>query len=184
MRPQRVPIGLQLGRASRVVSRAFDEALEEAGGTLPIWLILLNLSIGRPGNQRELADAVGVREATLTHHLNGMDTRGLITRRRDTDNRRIHVVELTDSGKVLFGRLQQAAIAFDTRLRHGLPDADLDTLGTLLDRLSANVDAGGSGSGSGSGSGLGSGSGSGRDGSGGSGGSGGGMPWAGLAEKH
>jgi MarR family transcriptional regulator, transcriptional regulator for hemolysin len=163
MRPQRVPIGLQLGRASRVVSRAFDEALEEAGGTLPIWLILLNLTIRRPDNQRELAEAVGVREATLTHHLNAMDTRGLLTRRRDTDNRRIHVVELTDDGRALFERLQQAAVAFDARLRHGLADADLDTLGTLLDQLAANASSSSSSSGSGGA---------------------GGMPWAGLAEKR
>src|SRR6202034_3260946 len=102
MRPQGIPIGLQLGRAARVVSRAFDEALEEAGGTLPVWLILLNLKIHQPDNQRELAQAVGVREATLTHHLNAMDARGLITRRRDTENRRIHVVELTDAGEAAF----------------------------------------------------------------------------------
>jgi MarR family transcriptional regulator, transcriptional regulator for hemolysin len=139
MRPQRIPVGLQLGQASRVVSRAFDDALEQAGGTLPIWLILLNLTIRRPDNQRELAEAVGVREATLTHHLNGMDTRGLITRRRDVDNRRIHVVELTADGEALFVRLQQAAVAFDTRLRQGLDDADLDTLSALLGQLTANV---------------------------------------------
>ena len=139
MRPQRVPIGLQLGRAARVVSRAFDAALEEAGGTLPVWLILLNLKIRRPENQRELAEAVGVREATLTHHLNAMDTRGLITRRRDTGNRRIHVVELTEDGEALFARLQQAAIAFDARLRSGFADPDLAALATALDRLAANA---------------------------------------------
>ena len=139
MRPQGIPIGLQLGRASRVVSRAFDDALEEAGGTLPVWLILLNLTIHQPDNQRELADAVGVREATLTHHLNAMDTRGLITRRRDTDNRRIHVVELTADGQALFERLQQAAVAFDARLRDGLDEAEIGTLRTLLGRLTANV---------------------------------------------
>jgi MarR family transcriptional regulator, transcriptional regulator for hemolysin len=139
MRPQRIPIGLQLGRAARVVSRAFDAALEEAGGTLPVWLILLNLRIRRPDNQRELADAVGVREATLTHHLNAMDARGLITRRRDTGNRRIHVVELTDEGLALFERLQQAALAFDTQLRKGLDDADVDTIGNLLGHLAANA---------------------------------------------
>jgi MarR family transcriptional regulator, transcriptional regulator for hemolysin len=139
MRPQRVPVGLQLSRASRVVSRAFDDALEEAGGTLPVWLILLNLKVLQPDNQRELAEAVGVREATLTHHLNAMDTRGLITRRRDTDNRRIHIVELTDDGEALFVRLQQAAIAFDKRLRQGLDESDLDTLGALLGHLAANA---------------------------------------------
>jgi MarR family transcriptional regulator for hemolysin len=139
MRPQRVPIGLQLGRTSRVVSRAFDDALEEAGGTLPVWLILLNLTIHQPDNQRELAEAVGVREATLTHHLNAMDTRGLITRRRDTDNRRIHIVELTEDGHALFERLQHAAVAFDTQLRGGLDETAIDTLSSLLGHLTANV---------------------------------------------
>lgn len=135
----RIPIGLRLSQVARVVGREFDSALEQAGGSLPVWLILLNLKIRRPENQRELAEAVGVREATLTHHLNSMDTRGLITRRRDRDNRRIHVVELTEAGEELFTQLQQAAITFDTRLRQGFEDADLDMLDALLGRLSANA---------------------------------------------
>src|SRR5215467_3911081 len=110
--PFRVPIGLRLNQAARIVERAFDEALAEAGGTLPVWLILLNLKIRKPGTQRELAEAVGVREATLTHHLNAMDGRGLITRRRDVANRRIQVVELTEEGEAAFGRLREAAMAF------------------------------------------------------------------------
>jgi MarR family transcriptional regulator, transcriptional regulator for hemolysin len=136
------PIGLRLSQTSRAVERAFDEALGAAGGTLPVWLILLNLTIHKPGNQRELAEAVGVREATLTHHLNAMDTRGLITRTRDPANRRIHVVALTEEGEAAFTRMQQAAVAFDARLRAGFADADLATLGTLLGRLAANAGAG------------------------------------------
>ena len=50
------------------------------GGTLPVWLILLNLKIRKPANQQDLAEAGGVREATPTHHLNAMDARGLVTR--------------------------------------------------------------------------------------------------------
>jgi len=50
----RAPLGLQLSRANRAVSRAFDEALDQAGGSLPVWLVLLNLKIRRPGNQREV----------------------------------------------------------------------------------------------------------------------------------
>jgi MarR family transcriptional regulator for hemolysin len=134
-----VPIGLRLGQTARTVGRAFDDALEEAGGSLPTWLILLNLKIRKPANQRELAAAVGIREATLTHHLNAMDASGLITRTRDSANRRIHVVALTEAGEAAFGRLQQAAIAFDARLRAGLAQADLDHLSHLLGQLAANV---------------------------------------------
>ena len=135
------PIGLQLNRAARSVSRAFDDALAEAGGSLAVWLVLLNLKTRRPANQRELAEAVGVREATLTHHLNAMDVDGLITRRRDTVNRRIHVVELTDAGEGAFLRLRAAAIAFDKRLRTGITDDQVAMLQRQLDRLVRNVGA-------------------------------------------
>src|SRR5438132_8218958 len=119
----RAPIGLRLSQAARTVSRAFDDALDQAGGTLPVWLILLNLKIRKPANQRELAETVGVREATLTHHLNAMDARGLITRTRDAANRRIQVVTLTEAGEAAFLRLRAAAMAFDARLRAGFSEA-------------------------------------------------------------
>ena len=139
MRPARTPIGLELARAARTVSRAFDDALAEAGGSLPVWLVLLNLKTRQVSSQRELAEAVGVREATLTHHLNAMESQGLVTRTRDPGNRRIHVVELTPAGEAAFIRLAEAATAFDRRLRDGLGDADLDVLATVLGRLAANV---------------------------------------------
>ena len=139
MQPLRPPTGLRLSQTARAVSRAFDEALEQAGGTLPVWLILLNLKIHRPEHQRALAEAVGVRDATLTHHLNAMEKNGLITRRRDPDNRRIHVVELTAAGEEAFLRLRQAAIAFDERLNSGLSETDASALSDLLGRLAANV---------------------------------------------
>ena len=136
-----MPIGLRLNQAARAVERAFDKALAEAGGTLPVWLILLNLKIHKPVNQQELAKAVGVREATLTHHLNAMDARGLITRTRDAANRRYQVVTLTEAGEAAFLRLRSAAMAFDARLRAGLADADLATLAALLGQLAANAGA-------------------------------------------
>lgn len=140
--PFPLPIGLRLTQTARAVERAFAEALAAAGGTLPIWLILLSLKGRKPASQRELAQAVGVREATLTHHLNAMDTRGLITRTRDTSNRRVQVVTLTEAGEAAFVRLRETAMAFDATLRAGLADDDLATLSTLLGHLSANVGAG------------------------------------------
>lgn len=137
--PFPLPIGLRLSQTARAVGRAFDKALADAGGSLPVWLILLNLTIGRPGTQRDLAEAVGIREATLTHHLNAMDADGLITRTRDAANRRVQVVRLTDKGNASFLALRAAAVAFDARLRAGLDETDLATLTTLLSRLSANI---------------------------------------------
>ena len=141
MRPARPPIGLHLAQAARNVSRAFDEALAEAGGSLPVWLVLLNLKANPRGSQREIAEAIGVSEATLTHHLNGMDAGGLVTRRRDPANRRVHLLEVTRSGEAAFNRLRNAAVAFDRRLRSGITDKEIEQLHGLLDRLSVNVGA-------------------------------------------
>ncbi|MCA1694565.1 MAG: MarR family winged helix-turn-helix transcriptional regulator, partial [Actinobacteria bacterium] len=76
--PVRPPIGLKLAQTAKAVSGAFDEALAAAGGSLPIWLILISLKTQRLGNQRELAEAVGIQGATLTHHLNAMESAGLL----------------------------------------------------------------------------------------------------------
>src|SRR5215207_6423396 len=100
-RSQAEPIGLQLTRTTKVLSQAFDQALTEAGGSLPTWLVLLSLTARRHGMQRELAAAIGVEGPTLTHHLNRMEAAGLVRRSRDPQNRRAHRVELTQQGEVL-----------------------------------------------------------------------------------
>ena len=133
------PIGLVLTRTSRTVSRAFDERLAAAGGSLPLWLILLALKTQTVRSQSDLADAVGIRGATLSHHLDGMEAAGLVTRRRDPASRRTSLVELTDAGTQLFLRLREAAVAHDTRLRAGLSDEDVARLAALLDTLATNV---------------------------------------------
>ena len=138
-RPAREPLGLYLTRVSRIVTRAFDDALAEAGGSLPVWLVLISLKSGQLASQRELADAVGIQGATLSHHLNAMESAGLVTRRRDPGNRRLHVVELTPDGDALFSCLREVAFAFDQRLRTGLAGQDVDQLEALLARLRENV---------------------------------------------
>jgi MarR family transcriptional regulator for hemolysin len=139
VRPEATPIGLHLTSTSRLVSRAFNDALAKSGGSLPVWLALLNLKINGDANQRQLAQAVGVTQATLTHHLGAMEKDGLIVRSRDPSNRRNHVIELTPQGEARFITLAAAARGFDAQLRANMSAVDLETLRSLLDRLGANA---------------------------------------------
>jgi len=141
-RPTSPPLGLTLTRSARAIERAFDEQLAAAGGSSPIWLVLISLKTGGSRNQRELARMVGIRGATLTHHLNAMEAAGLVTRRRHPDNRRIHVVEMTDAGSEMFLRLREVAVAFDRTLRAGLHPGDLEVFGQVLRQLYVNVTGG------------------------------------------
>jgi MarR family transcriptional regulator, transcriptional regulator for hemolysin len=138
-RPPAEPIGLRVARTGRALGRAFDVALADAGGSLPTWLILLSIKSGRSGTQRELAEAVGIQGPTLTHHLDGLERAGLITRARDPENRRIQRVELTAEGDATFLRLRKAALAFDERLRGAISEDELAELRDLLARLESNI---------------------------------------------
>ena len=139
MRPLQTPIGLLLAQTAKAVSRAFDDALTEAGGSLPTWLVLMSLMRDGPLGHGELAERVGGLGPTLTHHLDGLEQRGLVRRERPPGNRRVQVASLTEAGTTMFHRLRQAAQAHDARLRAGLAAEDLERLRTLLGRLSANV---------------------------------------------
>ena len=136
-----MPVGVALARTAKAASAAFDSAMAEAGGSLPIWLVLVSLKTERGASQREMAESMGIQGATLTHHLNGMEAAGLVTRRRDPENRRVHIVELTESGQRLFERLRTVAVDFDTRLRSGLTRQELDEFVRVLEVFGANVNA-------------------------------------------
>jgi MarR family transcriptional regulator for hemolysin len=138
--PPRVPpIGLKLANTAKIVSRAFDDALAAAGGSRPTWLILISLKQRPVASQLELAAAVGIQGATLTHHLNALEAGGLLRRRRDPNNRRVHLVELTAEGEATFARLRGAAASFDRRLRAGIPESELARASEILDRLRENA---------------------------------------------
>ncbi|WP_166354929.1 MarR family winged helix-turn-helix transcriptional regulator [Phytoactinopolyspora limicola] len=133
------PIPKVLWGTVSVVARAFDDALATVGGSRAMWFIFLSLKARPVANQRELAAEVGIQGATLTHHLTAMEQAGLINRRRDPANRRVHLVELTPAGEATFLKLREVALAFDRKLREGIPDDDIRHLRQTLARLQANA---------------------------------------------
>ncbi|HEY8525035.1 MAG TPA: MarR family transcriptional regulator [Acidimicrobiales bacterium] len=135
------PIGVLVTQVAKTLSRAFDAALAEGGGSLPTWLVLLSLTGDRHRSQRSIAAEIGIEGPTLTHHLNRMEGDGLVTRTRDPQNRRVHRVELTEKGRAVFESLLGTVIGFDERLRAGVSDDELATLRSLLRRLAANATA-------------------------------------------
>jgi DNA-binding MarR family transcriptional regulator len=117
---QRTPIGIALWETTQLVMRAFDKELAGHGGNRPIWFVFLALSESEQPTQRELARAVGIKEATLTHHLNALEGRGLITRSRDTADRRVQRVAFSPEGEAMFEALRGAAVSYEKRVRAAL----------------------------------------------------------------
>jgi MarR family transcriptional regulator for hemolysin len=138
--PFRPPIGLRLARTAHVVSQAFERAMADAGGSASAWQVLLLIRSQQWGTQTGMAEAMGISSATLTHHLNALESRGLVRRWRDSSNRRVQRAELTDEGKELFDRLRQVALRHDERLRSRLSDEETELLGELLMKLQAGLE--------------------------------------------
>src|SRR5689334_3153385 len=141
--PTTTPIGLRLTRTARVVSQAFDRAMAQAGGSASIWQVLVLVRAQKWGTQAQMAEEMGITGATLTHHLNMLENRGLVRRWREAENRRVQRVELTEAGVELFDRLRVVAQAHDQRLRSALGDEDVGRLGELLERVEAGIRDGG-----------------------------------------
>src|SRR3954451_15761433 len=133
-----LPIGLLVARTAKALDRAADDHLATVGGSGAMWLVLSSLKNSEHRTQGDLAAAVGVRQPTLTHHLDGMERTGLVTRDRDPANRRVQRVALTEAGEALFVRLRRSAAAFDGRLKAGLDDGEIARLRRLLDQLVEN----------------------------------------------
>ena len=135
------PVGLQLTRTARSVTQAFERAMAEAGGSAAAWQVLLLVRSGQSDTQAEMAEALGLTGATLTHHLNALEPQGLVRRWREPGNRRVQQVELTEEGVALFDRLRGVAQGHDR-------PAALDPRGeedgavwrALLEKLQAGVD--------------------------------------------
>jgi MarR family transcriptional regulator, transcriptional regulator for hemolysin len=134
------PIGLRLARTSHTVTQAFERAMAQAGGSASAWQVLLLVKSEQWGNQAQMAEAMGISGATLTHHLNALESQGLVRRWRDDANRRVQRVELTDAGAALFQRLRRVAVRHDERLRSRLTDEETALLADLLDKLQAGLD--------------------------------------------
>jgi MarR family transcriptional regulator, transcriptional regulator for hemolysin len=139
MAPGDESLSLLIGRIAKELSRAFDDVLVAAGGSSPTWQVLRALSAGDHRTQAELAAAIGVRQPTLSHHLDALERAGLVTREREVANRRVQRVTVTESGEALFLRLRRAAASFDGRLRAGLDDGDVTELRRLLGQLTENA---------------------------------------------
>jgi MarR family transcriptional regulator for hemolysin len=130
---------LRLARTSRAVTQAFERAMAEAGGSVATWQVLLLIRTQPWDTQSELAEELGITGATLTHHLNALERKGLVRRWREDSNRRVQRVELTEDGLELFNHLREVARRHDRLLRGQLSDDEAEVLGKLLERLEAGV---------------------------------------------
>jgi DNA-binding MarR family transcriptional regulator len=97
---------------------------------------LLGAVAADPGqSQQAMARHLGTPPSRLVALVDGLDERGLIERRRNPDDRRLHALHLTEAGADLLRRLAEVGRAHDDEVCRALDDDERATLRSLLARI-------------------------------------------------
>jgi len=101
MRPNN-NIGYLLQHLSATLARQSDQVLQERLGIgFSQFKILMVLQRNPYVQQRQIADALGQTEASISRQIKLLHDLGLLTSRRSEQNRREHITVLTDKGERL-----------------------------------------------------------------------------------
>jgi MarR family transcriptional regulator, organic hydroperoxide resistance regulator len=134
-----VQLCFPLYAATRAVTRAYADLLEEAGLTYPQYLAMLALwEASGPLTVGELGKRLRLDSGTLTPLLKRLEAAGHVVRRRSTDDERRVRVELTRQGLAL--RDQVADVPIRLAETTGLSARDGKELRRLLGSLLENLD--------------------------------------------
>jgi DNA-binding MarR family transcriptional regulator len=94
-------------------------------------LLLLDKNPGR--NQTEIATTLGILRPNFVAMLDGLESRDLCSRIRSTNDRRSHIVVLTDKGRAVLARAKKLVAAkHEARLAELLGPANRAALLTML----------------------------------------------------
>jgi DNA-binding MarR family transcriptional regulator len=130
-----------LGRlGTELKSKALDE-LEAAGFGLHDYKVLALLAEGECGAQTTLAELINVDRSQLVGLLDDLEERGLVERRRATDDRRRHLVMLTSQGLEQLTRLRAIVKHVEEEFLAPLGSEERQQLHGLLARLAVYHDA-------------------------------------------
>lgn len=117
------------------VARREAEADRDPGALRPRHLVGLTLLRDHgAATQQALAEALRLDPSNLVGLLNELELRGLVTRRRDPEDRRRHIVELSPDGVTALQSAERRLAAVEDRVLGALTAEERRTLHALLIR--------------------------------------------------
>ena len=131
--------GMLLLKIGKAAERRFEKALKPSGLT-PRHLGVLFEVQARPTSQQALIETIGVDPSKLVGLLNDLEADGLIVRKRDPEDRRRHIVEVSAKGSARLEDAKKIAATVEEELLAGL---DADQRAELLALLAQVADSSG-----------------------------------------
>jgi DNA-binding MarR family transcriptional regulator len=114
------------------------DAVLHRGVSRPQFIVLRVLSSGRASTPKELADILCVTPGNITGLIAKLERKGLVTRERDAEDRRVVRLKLTPKAQRGLDALRKAAHGAVSKAFEGWSTKDILALQKLLDRLAGN----------------------------------------------
>lgn len=132
-------LGYRIKLLSQLLGRRFQERLESYKLTPFHWVVLCCLWQEDGQATSSIGDRLQQVGGTLTGVLDRMSERGLIRRERDTQDRRIWRIWLTDAGRQLEEILPPIAVEIREVALQGISYSEREQFSGIVDRIIANL---------------------------------------------
>jgi DNA-binding MarR family transcriptional regulator len=119
-------------KLGRITMHRFTEALEPYGIRPRDVAALIELRDSGQLTQQTLCGQLHLDPSNLVAILNELERRGYARRRRDPEDRRRHLVEVTKKGIAVIEKVSEVMDRVEEELLAGLDPADREKLGGLL----------------------------------------------------
>ncbi|MCW2624695.1 MAG: hypothetical protein QOF66_6691 [Mycobacterium sp.] len=119
----------QLGHRSASV---FTDLIASIDLTPPHAGILRAIAAEPGRSQQALSGELGLLPSRVVAYVDELEDRGYVERRRNPDDRRLHALHLTASGKKVIGKIGELGRQHDRLLTAGLDAQQRDTMRQLL----------------------------------------------------
>ena len=137
--PPKASLGYQVRIAHRAFDRLLAARLAPFGLKAGYWYYLRVLWLREGLTQKELGDAINVKENTTVAMILGMEKDGLLTRKRDEIDRRKMCVYLTPKGRDLEKKLMHLAPEINEAATKGISKRELEKCLMVLHHVSENL---------------------------------------------
>lgn len=131
--------GALASEIARLYAAALQRALVPLGLSRAQFLALSELWIEDGLTQRDLAERLGVEQATMANTLARMERDHLVERRANPDDGRSQQVWLTDAARGLQASTVSAAVEANDLVAAGLPMAERELFFSMLGRVVSNL---------------------------------------------
>ncbi|MEV6824033.1 MarR family transcriptional regulator [Amycolatopsis sp. NPDC051102] len=121
-----------MGHLHRSGVSRIDAALAGSGVSLREFYVLVCIGESGPLSQQRVADRLGLDRSDLVKVLDRLEAAGWVLRERDTEDRRRHVLTLTEAGRATVEKVEEVSSAVTAELLGLLSPAEQETLHRLL----------------------------------------------------